>query len=175
MEKEIVEIPKLSEALRKIGVPLSPCVRAGGFLYISGLPPLDLDSGQMVKGGIDVQTEQVMQVMKHTLESAGSSLDRVVKCQVFVTNSAYYRIVNEIYGRYFPHDPPAQDLRRHGVLADGVRHRDRVRRARLSARIRVRARLSARIRVRARLSARIRVRARLSARIGRRARLSAWA
>ena len=145
MEKEIVEIPKLSDALRKIGVPLSPCVRAGGFLYISGLPPLDLDSGQMVKGGIDVQTEQVMQVMKHTLESAGSSLDRVVKCQVFVTNAAYYRIVNEIYGRYFPHDPPAQDLRRHGVLADGVRHRDRVRRARLSARIRVRARLSARI------------------------------
>ena len=111
MEKEIVEIPKLSEALRKIGVPLSPCVRAGDFLYVSGLPPLDLDSGQMVKGGIDVQTEQVMQVMqvmKHTLESAGSSLDRVVKYQVFVTNAAYYRIVNEIYGRYLPHDPPAR-------------------------------------------------------------------
>ncbi len=108
MEKEIVEIPKLSDALREIGVPLSPCVRAGGFLYVSGLPPLDLDSGAMVKGGIDVQTEQVMEVLKHTLESAGSSLDRVVKCQVFVTNAAYYRIVNEIYGRYFPQDPPAR-------------------------------------------------------------------
>ena len=130
MEKEIVEIPKLSDALRKIGVPLSPCVRAGGFLYVSGLPPLDLDSGAMVKGGIDVQTVQVMEVLKHTLESAGSSLDRVVKCQVFVTNAAYYRIVNEIYGRYFPSGPAGPNLRRHGVLAHGVRYRDRVRRTR---------------------------------------------
>ena len=146
MEKEIVEIPKLSDALRKIGVPLSPCVRAGGFLYVSGLPPLDLDSGQMVRGDIAVQTEQVMEVMKHTLESAGSSLDRVVKCQVFVTNAAYYRIVNEIYGRYFPHDPPARTFVCHGVMADGVRYRDRVRRARLSAPIRRVARLSAPIR-----------------------------
>ena len=39
MEKEIVEIPKLSDALRKIGVPLSPCVRAGGFIYISACRP----------------------------------------------------------------------------------------------------------------------------------------
>ena len=108
MEKEIVEIPRLSEAIREVGVPLSPCVRAGGFLYISGLPPFDLDNGGIVKGGIDVQTEQVMEVLKYTLESAGSSLERVVKCQIFVTNSAHYRIVNEIYGRYFPHDPPAR-------------------------------------------------------------------
>ena len=108
MEKEIVEIPKLSEALRKIGVPLSPCVRAGGFLYVSGLPPLDLDSGAMVEGGIEPQTEQVMENIKHTLESAGSSLDRVVKCNVYITNAAYFRKVNAVYGRYFPHDPPAR-------------------------------------------------------------------
>ena len=108
MKKEKVEIAKLSEAVRQIGVPLSPCVRAGDFLHISGLAPLDLDTGTVVRGAIDMQTEQVMEVMKHTLESAGSSLDGVVKCQVFVTNAAYYRMVNEIYGHYFPHDPPAR-------------------------------------------------------------------
>ena len=108
MEREVVEIPVLSDAARKFGVPLSVCVRAGGFLFISGLPPLDLETGSIAQGDIAAQTEQVMENIKHTLESAGSSLDRVVKCQVFVTNAAYYRIVNEIYGRYFPHDPPAR-------------------------------------------------------------------
>ena len=55
-----------------------------------------------------MQTEQWMEVMKHTLESTGSPLDRVVKRPVFVTNAAYYGVANEIYGRYVPHDPPAR-------------------------------------------------------------------
>ncbi len=108
MEKEIIEIPKLSEALRKVGVPLSPCVRAGDVLYLSGIPPLDLDTGAMVEGGIAAQTEQVLENIKHTLESAGSSLDRVVKVTVYITNAAHYRTVNEVYARYFPQDPPAR-------------------------------------------------------------------
>ncbi len=108
MEKTVVEIPMLSDALRKVGVPLSPCVRAGGFLFVSGLPPLDLETGEMVQGGIAVQTEQVLENIKHTLEHAGSSLDRVVKSTVYITNAAHFRTVNGIYARYFPHDPPAR-------------------------------------------------------------------
>ena len=60
MEKEIIHIPKLSEILESIGVPLSPVVKAGDFLYLSGLPPLDLDSGKMLRGDIEAQTEQVL-------------------------------------------------------------------------------------------------------------------
>ena len=76
MDKEIIEIPKLSDAIRKVGVPLSTCVKAGDFLFVSGLPPLDLDTGKMVQGGVAAQTEQVLKNIQHTLESAGSSLDR---------------------------------------------------------------------------------------------------
>lgn len=108
MEKTVIYIPKLSEALEKVGVPLSPCVRAGDLLFISGLPPLDLESGTMLKGDIAAQTEQVMKNIQHTLEAAGSSLDKVVKANVFITNAAYFRTVNDIYRRYFPKDPPAR-------------------------------------------------------------------
>ena len=61
-----------------------------------------------LKGDIRVQTEAVMRNLKLCLEAAGSGLDKVVKCNVYVTNIAYYDTVNEIYGRYFPNEPPAR-------------------------------------------------------------------
>ena len=106
MEKEIIHIPKLSEILEQIGVPLSPVVKAGDFLF--GLPPLDLETGKMLRGDIEAQTEQVMKNITYALDCAGSSLDKVVKANVFVTNAAYFNIINGVYRRYFPHDPPAR-------------------------------------------------------------------
>lgn len=108
MEKEVIHIPKLSEILEQIGVPLSPVVKAGDFLFVSGLPPLDLESGKMLHRDIEVQTEQVMKNVAYALDCAGSSLEKVVKTNVFVTNAAYFNVINGIYRRYFPHDPPAR-------------------------------------------------------------------
>lgn len=108
MEKEVIHIPKLSEILEQIGVPLSPVVKAGDFLFVSGLPPLDLESGKMLHGDIEVQTEQVMKNVAYALDCAGSSLEKVVKTNVFVTNAAYFNVINGIYRRYFSHDPPAR-------------------------------------------------------------------
>ena len=108
MEKEVIHIPKLSEILEQIGVPLSPVVKAGDFLFVSGLPPLDLESGKMLHGDIEVQTEQVMKNVAYALDCAGSSLEKVVKTNVFVTNAAYFNVINGIYRRYFPHAPPAR-------------------------------------------------------------------
>jgi enamine deaminase RidA (YjgF/YER057c/UK114 family) len=48
--------------------------------------------------------------VKATLEAAGSSLDKVVKVTIFITNAAYFNRVNEIYARYFPHNPPARSF-----------------------------------------------------------------
>ncbi len=108
MEKEIIHIPKLSELLKQLGVPLSPVVKAGDFLFVSGLPPLDLESGKMLRGDIEAQTEQVLKNVAYALECAGSSMAKVVKANIFVTNAAYFNIINEIYSRYFPHEPPAR-------------------------------------------------------------------
>jgi 2-iminobutanoate/2-iminopropanoate deaminase len=107
-EKTVYRVGKLSEALDAANVPLSPAVKANGFVFVSGQPPLDAATGELVRGDIRIQTRYVLDNVKLCLETAGSSLDKVVKCNVYVTNIAYYDAVNEIYAEYFPTDPPAR-------------------------------------------------------------------
>ena len=108
MDKEIVEVPVLSAAIRSLGIPLSPVVKANGFVFVSGLPPLDLETGKMARGDIAAQTELVLKNVQRALESAGSSLDKVVKVNLYAANSGYFSRINEIYARFFPHRPPAR-------------------------------------------------------------------
>jgi 2-iminobutanoate/2-iminopropanoate deaminase len=108
MDKEIIEIPVLSEVLRKLGIPLSPVVRANGFVFVSGLPPFDPVTGQLVKGDIEAQTETVLRALKHALESAGSSLEKVVKTTAFVSNAGCFPTFNRVYARHFPDRHPAR-------------------------------------------------------------------
>ena len=106
MDKEVVEVPIVSDLVRKVGVPLSPVVRANGF--VSGLPGIDLATGKVVDGDIEAQTEASLAALKHALEAAGSSLEKVVKATVFVSNAAHFAKVNRIYARHFPDKPPAR-------------------------------------------------------------------
>jgi len=108
MKKEIVRVPGLTDAVAKTGAPISILVKAGDMLYCSGLPPLDPKTGELIKGDVAMQTRAVLEAMKYTLEYAGSSLDKVVKTTIFITNAAYFKTVNEIYRDYFPNDPPAR-------------------------------------------------------------------
>jgi reactive intermediate/imine deaminase len=108
VDKQIIHVSPISEALAKAKVPLSPAVKANGFVFVSGLPPLDRKTGEVVKGDIRAQTELSLENVKAVLEAAGSSLDKVVKVTIYIANAAYYPTVNAIYARYFPHDPPAR-------------------------------------------------------------------
>jgi reactive intermediate/imine deaminase len=108
MDKEIVRLAGMDDALAKMRVPISTAVKANGFVFVSGLPPLDLTTGQMIRGDIRQQAEQSLQNVKAALEAAGSSLDRVVKVTVYITNAAHFEAVNRIYERYFPERPPAR-------------------------------------------------------------------
>jgi len=108
MAKECVHVPGISEGIVKAGVPLSPAVRAGDMVFVSGMPPIDPDTGAITRESIDVQTERVLENVKACLEAAGSSLDKVLKCTVFISNAGYFDAVNAIYARYFPQDPPAR-------------------------------------------------------------------
>lgn len=107
-QKQTFRVGKLSDALDAANVPLSPVVRANGFVFVSGQPPLDAATGELVKGDIRTQTRYVLDNVRLCLETAGSSLEKVVKCNVYVTNIAYYDAVNAIYAEYFPSDPPAR-------------------------------------------------------------------
>jgi len=108
MDKQTFEVPVLSDAIRKQGVPLSPVVKGGGFVFVSGLPPVDLETGELCSGEIALQTEKSLDNVKRALECAGSSLDKVLKATIYITNSAHFHTVNEVYRRYFPHNPPAR-------------------------------------------------------------------
>lgn len=108
MPKEIIHIPGLSDALAAAGVPLSFAVRANGFVFVSGMPPLDPETARPIMGDIRVQTERCLENLKLVLEAAGTSLENVVKVNVFIANSAYFDIVNDIYKRYFPDQPPTR-------------------------------------------------------------------
>ncbi len=88
--------------------PYSQAVRSGGFLFCSGQIPLDPATGKMVGGGIEVQTERVLQNLAAVLESGGSSLRSVVKTTVFLVDLADFPAMNGVYGRFFPEDPPAR-------------------------------------------------------------------
>jgi reactive intermediate/imine deaminase len=91
-----------------VGVALSPAVRANGFVFVSGLPGIDLATGKVVDGDIEEQTEASLAALKHALEAAGSSLDKVVKATVYVSNAAHFAKVNRVYARHFPDRPPAR-------------------------------------------------------------------
>ena len=110
MDKVIFEVPVLSEAIRRQGVPLSPVVKAGDFVFVSGLPPLDLETGELYSGDIAGQTELSLVNVKRALEAAGSSLDKVVKVTIYITNSAHFKTVNDVYRRYFSEAPPARSF-----------------------------------------------------------------
>src|ERR1700722_14614974 len=108
MMKEIVEIPVLSESLRRLGVPLSAVTRANGFLFVSGTPPLDTTTGALVRGDIETQTEASLKALKHCLESAGSSLEKVVMVRVYASNAGFFPSINRVFSRFSPPTPPRQ-------------------------------------------------------------------
>lgn len=107
-EKQTFRVGKLSEKLDAARVPLSPVVKANGFVFVSGQPPLDAATGELIGGDIETQTRAALDNVRLCLETAGSSLEKVVKCNVYVANIAYYDRVNAVYAEYFPAEPPAR-------------------------------------------------------------------
>lgn len=111
MKKEIVEVPGAKRPKRPDGsrvVALSPAVKAGGFVFCSGTYPLDMTTGEIVIGDIQVQTRQCIENLKTVLEAAGTTLDNIVKVTIFCSNSGYFEKVNEIYNEYFAEESPAR-------------------------------------------------------------------
>lgn len=108
MNKEIVKVGKISAAIEARKVPLSAAVKGAGLVFVAGLPPVDRNTGELVRGDIHVQTRHCLENVKAALEAAGSSLEKALKVTVYITNSAYFEDVNKIYAEYFTSEPPAR-------------------------------------------------------------------
>jgi 2-iminobutanoate/2-iminopropanoate deaminase len=102
--KEIISTERGPKALG----PYSQAVKANGFIFTAGQGPLDPATGKIVEGDTAAQTLRVMENLKAIVEAAGSSLDRAVKANVYLKDMQDFAAMNEVYGRYFPQNPPAR-------------------------------------------------------------------
>ena len=90
------------------GGPYSHVVEAGGFVFVSGMVPIDLEKELMVTDDIKKATELVLNNVKKALQAAGSSLGKVVKTSVFLRDMADFNGMNEIYQPFFLENAPAR-------------------------------------------------------------------
>lgn len=104
----MIRVEPLSTWLERWKAPTSAVTRSADTVYVSGLPPFDPQTGEIADASIERQTELVMEQMKLCLETAGSSLEKVLKCHVYCTSVEEFAAVNAVYARYFPKDPPAR-------------------------------------------------------------------
>ena len=79
-----------------------------GMVYTSGQIALDPKTGEMVQGGVAEQTRRVLDNLEAVLEAAGSSLDRVVRTTVYLTDLSQFGTMNGIYAEYFGSSKPAR-------------------------------------------------------------------
>lgn len=103
------------------GLPFSGAVRVDNMLYLSGNIGVLPGTRTLAAGGISAETRQTMENIRGVLEHAGTSLQNVVKCTVFLADIADYGAMNEVYASYFPVNPPARSTVAGAGLALGAR------------------------------------------------------
>lgn len=103
----VKEILTCTKAPKPIG-PYSVAVKVGNLIFTSGQLGLSPESGNLVDGGIQEQTRQVMENIKNILEENGASMDSIVKTTVFLKNISDFVAFNEVYGGFYKNDPPAR-------------------------------------------------------------------
>jgi 2-iminobutanoate/2-iminopropanoate deaminase len=101
-------VPAFVKFAQRLSVPVSPVVRAGDWVYVSGLAPISPETGGYDILTIEQQARRVMEHLKSCLEAAGSALDRVVKCNVYCSNGSYFAEINKVYAEYFTTHKPAR-------------------------------------------------------------------
>lgn len=104
-----LEYIKTSKAPKAIG-PYSQGIKVGDFVFVSGQIPVDPKNGELVEGDIKEKTKRVLENLKAILEAAESSLEKVIKVTIFVSDINDFEVVNEIYSEYFKNHKPARSF-----------------------------------------------------------------
>jgi 2-iminobutanoate/2-iminopropanoate deaminase len=108
------------KAPKAIG-PYSQAIVTGDLIFCAGQIAIDPATGELVGGEIKLQTGRVIDNLAAVLEAAGSGLDRVVKCTVFLADFAEFAAMNEVYGQRFGQHRPARSTVGTSALPRGAR------------------------------------------------------
>ena len=99
--------PRLNVS-RSANLPHVPGIRVGDYIFLSGMGPIDPRTGERNHGPIAEQIRTTLANMQHMLESAGSSLERVVRVHVVLADISHMAEMDRVYREFFPVDPPAR-------------------------------------------------------------------
>ncbi|MDF2521427.1 MAG: endoribonuclease [Clostridia bacterium] len=102
--KEIISTTKAPAAIG----PYSQAVKLGNMIFTSGMLPIVPETGKFAEGDVQAQTRQVLSNLKVLLESAGSSLEKVVKTTVFIKDMNDFPRINDVYADFFASEQPAR-------------------------------------------------------------------
>jgi len=116
MSKKIIDVPGAPKALG----PYNHIVQACGFFYFSGQIPLDPQTGEMVKGGIEVEARRVLENIGILLQSISKDFQDVVKTTIYMTDLNQFGQVNDIYSQYFQKETPARATVQVAALPKGA-------------------------------------------------------
>ncbi|MGD8814585.1 MAG: RidA family protein [Anaerolineales bacterium] len=119
MNKDKKEILATTEAPPAIG-PYSQGIRFGNLIFASGSAGVDPQTRKLVEGGIEEQTRQTLINLSKILESAGSSLAKVLKTTVFLEDMNEFAKMNAVYAEFFDPDPPARSTIQAAALPLGA-------------------------------------------------------
>jgi 2-iminobutanoate/2-iminopropanoate deaminase len=107
MEEFMRDVIATEQAPEAIG-PYSQAIRAQGMIFTSGQVAIDPATQQVIAGDVSAQTDRVLKNLGAILEASGSSMEKVLRCTVFLKNMGDFAAMNEVYGRYFKNSPPAR-------------------------------------------------------------------
>jgi 2-iminobutanoate/2-iminopropanoate deaminase len=113
------KIVSTNKAPKAIG-PYSQAILTDELIFTAGQVGLDPETMEIVEGGIDAQTRQVLTNLKHVLESADSGMKFVVKTTVFLQNMDDFAAMNGVYAEFFPENPPARSTVAVAALPKGA-------------------------------------------------------
>jgi 2-iminobutanoate/2-iminopropanoate deaminase len=100
--------------------PYSQAIIANSLVFVSGQGPIDPKTGKIILGDIKDQTRLVLDNIGTILKAAGSSLDKAVKCSVFLRDIRDFEAMNEVYKTYFKENPPARTTVQAGDIFGGI-------------------------------------------------------
>lgn len=110
--KKIITSEKAPKAIG----PYSVAVSTGHLVFTAGQLGMDPQSGALVEGGIQAETEQALTNLKNVLEAAGSSIDHVIKVTVFLKDINEFGLMNDIYAKFFTRECPARSAFQVGAI-----------------------------------------------------------